>query len=196
MAVRPRRRNEELAIVTIDPFPGNLVSFHNIREVLHEFLVDHLRVDIVDIQPCHLGQAYVRFTFLHDCDNLISNSPHAFGDVNISFVKHNRGRNWRSVHFNRECWLMLLGFPVDYWEQEFLDSAICTFGNVISWEKDMSKLARLIVKAHVLDLESVPQFIILSDAEAFQGESWTIQCEVINNELLGGPPPDEETYTN
>ena len=71
-----------------------------------------------------LGQAYVRFTFLHDCDNLISNSPHAFGDVNISFVKHNRGRNWRSVHFNRECWLMLLGFPVDYWEQEFLDSAI------------------------------------------------------------------------
>ena len=156
------------------------MSFHNIREVLHEFLVDHLRVDIVDIQPCHLGQAYVRFTFLHDCDNLISNSPHAFGDVNISFVKHNRGRNWRSVHFNRECWLMLLGFPVDYWEQEFLDSAICTFGKVISWEKDMSKLARLIVKARVLDLESVPQFIILSNAEAFQGESWTIQCEVIN----------------
>jgi len=180
VAVRPRRRNEELAIVTIDPFPGNLVSFHNIREVLYEFLVDHLRVDIVDIQPCHLGQAYVRFTFLHDCDNLISNSPHAFGDVNISFVKHNRGRNWRSVHFNRECWLMLLGFPVDYWEQEFLDSAICTFGKVISWEKDMSKLARLIVKARVLDLESVPQFIILSNAEAFQGESWTIQCEVIN----------------
>ncbi|RLN24349.1 hypothetical protein C2845_PM07G17160 [Panicum miliaceum] len=35
VAVRPRRRNEELVIT---PFPGNLVPFNNIREVLHEFL--------------------------------------------------------------------------------------------------------------------------------------------------------------
>ena len=54
------------------------------------------------------------------------------------------------------------------------------WGKSFLGKKDMSKLARLIVKAHVLDLESVPQFIILSNAEAFQGESWTIQCEVIN----------------
>ena len=120
------------------------------------------------------------------------NSPHAFGDVNLSFVKHNRGRNWRSVQFNRECWLMLLGFPVDYWEQEYLDNAVCSFGRVVSWEKDFSKLARLIVKARVLDLESVPQFLILSDAEGFHGESWTVQCEIIQNDLLGGMPPDED----
>lgn len=30
------------------------------------------------------------------------------------------------------------------------------------------------------------------DAEDFQGESWTIQCEIIHNDLLGGIPPDEE----
>lgn len=40
VAVRPRQCNEELAIVTINPFPGNLVCFHNIREVVQEFLVD------------------------------------------------------------------------------------------------------------------------------------------------------------
>lgn len=54
----------------------------------------------MDIQPCHLDQAYVRFKYIHDCDNLIRNSPHAFDDFNLSFVKHNRGRNWRSVQFS------------------------------------------------------------------------------------------------
>ena len=48
------------------------------------------------------------------------------------------------------------------------------------------------MKARVLDLESIPQHIILSDAEDFQGESWTIQCEIINDDLLGGLPPDED----
>ncbi|RLN04023.1 hypothetical protein C2845_PM13G18110 [Panicum miliaceum] len=192
VATRPRRRNEDLAIFTIEPFSGNLVSFQNIREVVHEFIVDHLRIEIVDIQPCHLGQAYVRFSFFHDCDNLIRNSPHVFDDVSISFVKHNRGKNWRSVQFNRECWLMLMGFPVDYWEREYIDNAICTLGKVLSWEQDMTKLSRLIVKARVLDLESMPQFIILSDAEGFHGESWTIQCEVLSDELLGGQPQDED----
>ena len=87
---------------------------------------------------------------------------------------HNRGRNWRSLHFNGEYLLMLLVFHVDYWEQEFLDNVVCSFGEIISWEKDMSKLACLIVKTHVLDLESVPQFIVLSDAEDFKGESCII----------------------
>lgn len=59
VAVRPRHHNEDLAIVTIEPFPGNLVSSQNIREVVREFLVDHKRLEIVDIPPCHLGQAYV-----------------------------------------------------------------------------------------------------------------------------------------
>ena len=66
VAVRPRCRNEELVTMTVDPFPDNLVSFHNIQEVLQESLVDHMRVKKVDIQPCHLGQAFMHFTFLHD----------------------------------------------------------------------------------------------------------------------------------
>ena len=52
------------------------------------------------------------------------------------------------------------------------------------------------MKARVLDLESIPQHIILSDAEDFQAESWTIQCEIINDDLLGGLPPDEDPMPN
>ncbi|KAJ1277065.1 hypothetical protein BS78_05G265400 [Paspalum vaginatum] len=189
---RPQPRHENIAIVTVDPLPGNPMHFHAVHDVLREFLVDFRRLEVIDIQPTHLGQAYVRFRFQHDCENLILSSPHAFGDVNVSFAKHNRGRNWKSVQFNRDCWLMLMGFPLDYWEQDYLDQAFSPFGHVLKWENDRSRLARLIVKARVIDLESAPQFLIISDADAFQGESWTVQCEIIQNNLLGGLPPDED----
>jgi hypothetical protein len=44
----------------------------------------------------------------------------------------------------------------------------------------------------VVDLESVPHCIVFSNGEGFQSESWTIQCEVLNNEIHGGGPPDED----
>lgn len=87
-------------------------------------------------------------------------------------------------------------FSVDYQKQEYLDNTICTFGKVLSQKKDMSILTRLIVKVGVLDLESVVHHIILSDAEDFQGESWTIQCEVTQNDLLVGLPSDEYPMPN
>lgn len=70
-----------------------------------------------------------------------------------------------------------------------MDNAIFTFGKVIFWKKDYSKIARLIFKARVLDLESVPQHIFLYDAEDFKGEYWTIQCEIIQDELLDVSDP-------
>jgi hypothetical protein len=44
----------------------------------------------------------------------------------------------------------------------------------------------------VVDYESVPQFIVMTEGEGFQGESWTVQCEILQGELLGGLPADEE----
>lgn len=35
---RPQQRNETVAIVTINPLPGNALHFPSVREVLEEFL--------------------------------------------------------------------------------------------------------------------------------------------------------------
>lgn len=43
-----------------------------------------------------------------------------------------------------------------------------------------------------VDLQSMPQFIVLSDIHGFEGESWTIKCEVIQCKMLGARPQDEE----
>jgi len=186
---RPQARNENWAILTINPLPGNPLNFAVVREVLREFLVDQ---NIRDIQPTHLGQALVRFASDADRDAFVLDSPHRFGDVNISFARHNQGRNWRRVYFNREVRLLLLGFHADYCEDEYVEDVIGPFGRVISWTGVSARLARIIVKARVTDLESIPQFIAFADSPRFEGESWTIQCEIIQYEMLGARPADED----
>jgi hypothetical protein len=48
------------------------------------------------------------------------------------------------------------------------------------------------VRARVSDLQDIPHFIVLTDAEGFQGESWTVQCEIIEQQVLGAVAADEE----
>jgi hypothetical protein len=190
--MKPRQKHQNLAIVSIDPMPEHQVTFNAIRDVVSDFLNNALHVDFTNMQPTHLGQAFIRFRNVYDKDRLIQDSPFQFGDVSISFVDHNRGRNWRAVNFNRECWLMLLGYLPDYREDEFIVNTISSFGRVISWVDDERHLSRLLVRARVIDLESVPQFLVMTEGEGFQGESWTIQCEILHGELLGGLPQDED----
>lgn len=118
--VRPPARNENLAIVTFDPLPGNPLHFGAVREVLTDFLRLEMRVPFLDIQLTSLGQALVRFTHTYYRDLLVEESPHVYDNVTISFVKHDQGRNWRKVEFNHECWLLLLGFSNDYWSERHI----------------------------------------------------------------------------
>jgi hypothetical protein len=110
----PQGTHEDFAIVSIAPLPANAMQFGADQEVINKFLEEHRRVLVREIQPSHLGQALVCFANVHDRDNLVNTSPHMYGDVQISFVRHNQGRNWRALTFNHECWLMLLGFSLDY----------------------------------------------------------------------------------
>jgi hypothetical protein len=54
-----REFTKDWAILSIGPLPMNEVIFANIREVSLEFLVQHKRVQIRDIQKTNLGQALV-----------------------------------------------------------------------------------------------------------------------------------------
>jgi hypothetical protein len=88
---------------------------------------------------------------------------------------------------------MLLGVPLNFWTTEHIQRVIASFGRVLHWEDDHSNLARVLVKARVTNLEEVPGHIILSEAEGFLGQSWSIQCEIISQQLLGAQPGDEDS---
>jgi hypothetical protein len=180
--------HEDFAIVTISPLPAQLLVFGTLQEVIHEFLDDHLRVHVREIQPSHLGQGLVRFANAHDRDLLVNNNPHPYGDILLDFVCHDQGRNWRALNFNRECWLMLPSFPLDYWTTESIQNAIDTCGKVMLLENDRGHLAWLMVKVRVTNLKDVSHFIVFSESEGFQGQFWTVQCEVLEQRILGGSP--------
>jgi hypothetical protein len=153
--MRPRAKHQNLAIVTIEPLPAHQVTFQAIREVVTEFLAER-RIAFTNMQPTHLGQAYVRFAQSFDRDQMIQLGPVVYGNVTITFVEHNKGRNWRAFNFNRECWLMLLGFPPDYREDEYVVNTISSFGRVLYWVDDDNHLSRLLVRARISDYEAPP----------------------------------------
>lgn len=192
-AVVPRWQalREDFAIVRIEPMPEFEVEFQAISDVIREFFEDHMNVRIKGVFPCHLGQAYVQFEYVFDRDTMVLRSPHPFAGGSIIVQKHNEGRNWRSVLFNQECWLMLLGYLFDNWNHTDIEQTIGYFAKLISWEQDKNHPSRLILKARVVDLESIPQFVVFSDGTEFHGQSWTIQVEILQHRILGGLPEDE-----
>lgn len=155
-----------------------------------------MRVQIRDIQKTHLGHALVQFVHIYDHDRLISQSPHPYGDVYFSLSKHNEGRNWRQIEYNRKVWLLLLGFPMDYLSQENIQHSIASFGKMLTWEEDKSNRNIVLVKARVTDLGDIPKHIVMLENDGFQGETWSIQCEIIHQDLLGAQPQDEDPAPN
>jgi hypothetical protein len=52
------------------------------------------------------------------------------------------------------------------------------------------------VQARVTDLQEVPLIIVFTEAEGFNGQSWTIQCKILEQELLGQLHVDEDLAPN
>nr|TKW34816.1 hypothetical protein SEVIR_2G330700v2 [Setaria viridis] len=170
-----RRRNCDVAIVNIEPLPDQHVSFQSIRDLLDDFLRNRRR-----------------FNFVHDRDFLISGSPHEYGNYRISFVERNRDWNNKIITINCEVWLMLLGYNIDFWSRADIEKTVSEFGRLLVWEEDPNNLARIVVKARVVDLSEIPWFIVCSEGEDFEGYSWTVQCEIFQYRVLGGGPGDED----
>ena len=50
---------------------------------------------------------------------------------------------------------MLMGFPNDYWEQEYVDTVMGPFGKAINWGNDPDHLTRLLVRARVVNVNMI-----------------------------------------
>ena len=190
--VRPLARNENLAIVTIDPIPGNPMHFAAVRGVLRDFLREEVRMPYLDIQPTSLGQAMVRLKYAHARDALVQDSPHVFDNVLVTFTKHDRGRNWRAADFNHECWLLLLDFPRDYLSERHIYQAVGDFAKVLLVQLEEGSESSLLIRAKVKDVEQVPQYVVLEDPDTIGGESFTIQCEVLRQKQPYEEPPPQD----
>jgi hypothetical protein len=191
--VLPRRgrKNEDFTISTINPLPQGQVHFENVRDVLIDFLNISSRVGFKSVQKCPFSQAYVQVAHLRDRDMLVNNSQHVFGDISISFTKHNEGINWRRTQLNRECWIMLVGRPLDNWSTEDVTSIVCKFGRLIIWENDANHRGRILAKVRCVELSEIPKSVRLTDGEHADTESWTFSIEILSQNLVPNPPDQD-----
>jgi hypothetical protein len=129
---------------------------------------------------------------IFDKDRLINSIPRQYGDVQINLVRHDQGRNWRALNFTVESWIMLIGFPLDYWNSANIYSVIASFGRLILWENERDHLAQILIQARVTDLQDVPYYIIITNGEGFHGQSWTVQCEILEQGSLDALPTADD----
>jgi hypothetical protein len=123
---------------------------------------------------------------------MVAQSPHQHGDIHITFVRHNQGRNWRRVHFTEECWFMILAFPGDYQTEKHIFNAVSEFARIILWEESDNYPGRILVRARVMSIEAIPQFIVYTDPANPNGDSWTVQCEVLQHQPALIQPQEED----
>lgn len=102
--------NEDLAIVKMQP-PVHKDDFGEPKTTLRTFFHDIHQVRTTEIQPCALGDAYVRFNSALDRERFLG--PVFFGHYVMSVIKHDESDNARSFDLDREAWVLLVGFPED-----------------------------------------------------------------------------------
>lgn len=76
-----------------------------------------------------------------------------------------------------EVWLSLIGLNVDLWSHALVDKAVSEFGKLIAWE-DLNNMARVLVRALVNGLDSIPWFFTFTEGLDPTSDGWTVQCEI------------------
>jgi hypothetical protein len=81
---------------------------------------------------------------------------------------------------------------LDYHFTEDLNAAFSDIGKLLLWEKDEGNLGEIIAKVRVTDLEDIPKSVRFTDGDRPDSESWTFSIEILQEDMLGAGPPDED----
>lgn len=112
LGAEPPRRHEQFAILTLLPAP---IQEH-VRDLNHdvtEMLEHDFPVRVVPLPGLFEFESTVQRTALLDA------SPIPFAHGQIIVQRHDEARNFHACNYTRECWVMLLGFPLDYQTIDF-----------------------------------------------------------------------------
>lgn len=148
--------NEDLAIVRMQP-PVHKDDFGELKAVLRTFFHKIHQVRTAEIQPCALGDAYVRFNSALERERFLGPVFH-FGSYAMSVIKHEKGENARSFDLDREAWVLLVGFPKDLKNSVGIAKAVSGFGILMHWHEP-DNLARVDAKVYLNDDAKIPDSV-------------------------------------
>lgn len=185
------QRNNDLAIAYFQPMQQGPINFMAIHNVIDDFLRGR-DIGYRSIQPCPFGQAYVRFNYIFERDNLIDMGQIPHGNGTITFIPHNEAWNNRTTLMTHDVWILMLGLNLDLWTLPLIDKAVSSFGRLLIWEEDQFYQSRAVVRVRVSSLDEIPWFFVFTEGTHFESPSWSVQCEILQGRMLGGGPGDEQ----
>lgn len=121
----PPRRHEQFAILVLQPEPVQEQVWDIILEV-REMLEHDFPMRIVTAFPSPLGLGLFELENPVQRTTLLNASPIQFGHGHIFVQRHDEARNFRACNYTRQCWVMFLGFPLDYQTVEYQGGG-CSF---------------------------------------------------------------------
>lgn len=183
--------NEDLAIVKLQPWVHK-EDFTDLESTLRTFFEEMHQVRVADIQPCPLGDAFVRFNSPLEREKFLG-PEFSFGSYSMKVIKHDDGDNARSYDLDRDAWVMILAFPEDLKIGITIAKAISGFGILVDWHDN---LAPVVAKVYLNEFAKIPSSVKVNAGLPQKGCSWTLPCYVLKKSNLVSPPNEEAFVTH
>jgi hypothetical protein len=142
----PPLQHEEYAIIMVDPMIEDINKEEVLAEVCTILERDHNAP--VTGWVYSIGVGLVRFASPAIRDQLIASGPHVMDDEEhvFSVIRHDEGFNVRSPVFEREAWVLMLNFPLDYQTNYYVNKAVSLFGRLDLCHNPRADMTKVLVK--------------------------------------------------
>jgi hypothetical protein len=154
-----RRINEDVAITVVAPEVDPL-DFPLAANAIRNFIINNLRLLVIDICPSGLGAATITFASCRD-RQVAMGALHHLDPYWLSFVPHDTGSNLCHLTLNCSCWLVLVNFPLDCANDHCIAIALNSFCNLIQWHESSNK-ARYIVLVKLHSSARIPHSVVVT----------------------------------
>lgn len=182
--------NEDLAIIKLSP-PVHKDDFGPLASELRRFFSEVHRAHVFEVQPCALGDAFVRFGSALERERFLG-PVFSFGPYAMTVIKHDEAENARTFDLDREAWVMLVGFPEDLKSTAIVAKAVSGFGILVDWHEP-DNLARVVAKVYLNNEAKIPVSVKVNAGLPQRGHSWTVAVYVLKKKAVS-EAPEEEAY--
>jgi hypothetical protein len=137
-------KTHEDCVITVANEELTTVQRHQLMHAISQYIVQevHLQVRFFALHPHGVGIFRLRNAVQRD--TLLALNPHFIGPSHITFYPHDEAlMNFRRMIFSRKCWLLLLGYPLDFKDLPILSQACARFAKVLYWNSEDPSLSRV-----------------------------------------------------
>ncbi|CAO2187980.1 unnamed protein product [Urochloa humidicola] len=176
-----------MASFPIDPRPH---APHGFEVISHAH-----SVRLMEVQPCAMGDAYVRFLSPLERERFLG-KVYQFGPhYQLHFIKHDEAVNATLQDLDREAWVMLMGFPLDARKNVEIAKAVLGFGLLRYWH-DTSYEARIVVRVLLNDDAKIPHDVVVTVGVPPKARSWTCPVFALKKKSITMLPDEEPVLPN